>query len=526
MKSIETSTARAPKKRAGSFLDARMRASRLIAAVLGLFALDNLLLWRFLDFAPWWLFGAAAAAMLLLFVGARGAIDACYGPGPTVRTLLAAAAVATLLFILGGEGRLLYANSDWQVRDAVLHDMIAYRWPFVYTARGQAEVLRAPLGMYMLPAIVGKGAGLASADVAMLVQNSVLLALLLALAATLYPRLRVRLVALLVFIAFSGMDVVGALWMYFLEGMPLSSHIEPWAHIQFSSHLTQAFWVPHHALAGWCGALFFLLWRDGKLPLVVPLGALPLLALWSPFGAIGAFPFVVHAGFRSLTEGRIHIGDILFPVIACALALPALVYLTVAAATVGVRPYPISPDTYLLFQLIEILPYLGAVTALGLCGRFAGATLAIVAVCLLLFPLVQVGPSSDFMMRASITALAILAVQVADVLTTNESLDRIHYRRWRVALVCILAVGSVTGLLELARSFVYRPVPWTQCTLMRSWDQMADLTHSTKSTYAAPVSALPYWMRPVAPQIVTSADDPPQCWPRPWKVRRLMYDGG
>ena len=48
--------------------------------------------------------------------------------------------------VCAGAGHLLYANADWFVRDAVLHDLAASPWPVGYgTLDGQQTVLRAPV---------------------------------------------------------------------------------------------------------------------------------------------------------------------------------------------------------------------------------------------------------------------------------------------------------------------------------------------------------------------------------------------
>src|SRR5579864_3210559 len=86
---------------------------------------------------------------------------------PTVRPplsrlqLCVAIAVGLGWTVLGGTGHLVFANPDWHVRDAVLHDLVASPWPLAYATPDGAEViLRAPLGYYLPAALIGKFAGL------------------------------------------------------------------------------------------------------------------------------------------------------------------------------------------------------------------------------------------------------------------------------------------------------------------------------------------------------------------------------
>ena len=204
--------------------------------------------------------------------------------------------ISLALFALGGEGRFFYANSDWQVRDAVLHDMATNVWPFAYDLHGTAYFVRAPLGTYLLPAMFGT-----RCELVLLISNSLRLALVLTLAWHLFKSKRERAITLAVFILFSGWDVVGTA-IYSALGAHLS-----WINIerrnfsyQYSSHVTQAFWVPQHAIAGWACALAFLLWRKGLVPIGFFAAMIPLVAIWSPLAIIGAIPFAILAGFEVL----------------------------------------------------------------------------------------------------------------------------------------------------------------------------------------------------------------------------------
>src|SRR4029079_442931 len=74
-------------------------------------------------------------------------------PPVRYRVFAGAFVIAVVLFMLGGEGRFFYANTDWQIRDAVLRDLATNPWPFAYKLNGTAYFLRAPVGMYLLPAL-------------------------------------------------------------------------------------------------------------------------------------------------------------------------------------------------------------------------------------------------------------------------------------------------------------------------------------------------------------------------------------
>ncbi|CAA9523421.1 MAG: hypothetical protein AVDCRST_MAG39-2640 [uncultured Sphingomonadaceae bacterium] len=498
----------------------RVRPATLVLALFLFLGLDGLLLWRFLHFAPPWLYLLAGIALAGLGALLARAVDRCWRDGPTVRSLLCCAAVATLLLLWGGEGRLVYANLDWQVRDAVLRDMVLQPWPFAYSARGAAEVLRAPLGMYLAPALAGKAFGVAAVDVALLVQNSALLALLFALGSALFATVRDRLVALAVFVLFSGADILGQLWMIWRRGRAFADHLEPWADgLQFSSHVTQLFWVPQHALAGWFGALFFLLWRDGRLPVAAFGALLPPLALWSPLSLLGLAPFAAYAGWRQLADRGLDRDTLLLPAGAFVLSIPALLYLTAAGDSVGFRPFPVALDTFLLFQLFEVLPFLLLLTALDAHGRYGAGPFRITAAVLVVAPLVQLGESADFGMRASIPALAVLAALMADALLRAFAGPRPRRARG-AALAALLLAGAATPAMELRRAFLFQPPPRPRCSMIGSWDSGTGQQKFGKSTYLAPVDAFPPLLRPAAPAAVPADGDLARCWPKPWRTPR------
>ena len=464
-------------------------------------ALDHVLLWCFLGHTPLWL--AMAAIVLVvpatMILVRRAGLHAHAATGVKMAAICLAVAAMTLL--LGGEGRRFYANTDWQVRFAVLRDLALYPWPFVYDVRSAPDLLRAPLGMYLGPALIGKAIGYRTAEWAMLGQNSALLALLFLLGSRLFESARDRWIALGIFLGFSGMDLVGQL----LAGQPLQLSSERWNVAVFSAHLTQAFAVPQHALAGWIAAVLFLLWRDRKLPLVCFLTPIPLLALWSPFAVIGIMPFAALAGIVSLRRGELAARDIILPAVTSVMALPSLLYLASGSGAVGGGRAGIGLSQYLIFELIEVGPYLLALAFVGRHGRCGGAVLAVTACVLLVSPLIQVGASNDFVMRASIPTLAVLAFAVADVLVRTAEAG---HGLWRGMLIGAFAIGLATPAFEIIRAVAYPRAPEVVCSYFGVAPGGAD-------TYVAPLARANRFIAPQAPAKI-KPNDPARCWSGKW----------
>lgn len=485
----------------------------LATILLGLFAADNLILLRFLGLLP----PVAVAVLSLAAVGALAALGRAMPPHPPkvpYRTLAFAFAIALVLLALGGEGRLFYANVDWQVRDAVLHDLASHPWPFVYRLDGGAFILRAPLGMYLVPSLLGPNSG---SEIALLLANALRLGLLIALAWPLFDSAQQRAIALVVFLVFSGWDVVGTAIYAALGQHPSWDHLEPWNFgFQYSSNITLAFWVPQHAIAGWACAVTFLLWRKRAAPIGLFAATIPLVAIWSPLAIMGAVPFALWAGAEVLRGRAFALSDIAIAGLAVALAFPALGFLQLDAASVGggVRtPYP---SVFLFCALLEVLPFAWPLLRGSVVGAIDRPMVWLVTALLLVMPFWQVGVSSDFQMRASIMPLALLAFAFARWLGERAG----HRPLPQGALVyagLALAIGAVTSVLEVRRALVNGASPPPLCSLPGVWIRQDNLV-APISTYLAPARALPFALRDNT--TIDPANDPPACWATRWPTIR------
>jgi hypothetical protein len=483
-----------------------VRSGWLCTALFGSMALMQVLVLIFLGKIA---LAAAVAAVL--------AVPVCYAAGGmgrlrstvSLRLVGICFGLSLAIFAIGGEGRFFYANTDWQVRNAVLLDLVRHPWPWAYQTGDQLQVLRAPLGMYLVPALAGKLAGFRAAELALLLQNAGLLAVLLALAASLYQTVRQRFIALGVFFGFSGMDVIGQ----FLVGKSLSLHLEQWAGLQYTAHLTQAFWVPQHAMAGWIFAVLYLLWRDGKAAAWIPLAAVPLIGGFSPLAMIGCLPFAALIGYDLVRNRALGRADLLFPGLATIGFLPVLAYLAAGSSAVGASPAYPTVVLYLVFIGLEVGVALLALALVARDLRFGVATLVVVALVLLLAPFGRIGEAVDFVMRVSIPALAILALIAADLVMGEPSASAsagqtIRWKWARLTVLGALLVGLVTPLGELSRSVVLPAAPRQLCGYF-------GVVPGGYATYTTSLGALPSLVRPGAPMMIP-VDEPTACWDGPW----------
>jgi hypothetical protein len=422
-------------------------------------------------------------------------------PWPVSGTHLAVAAtVGCAWTACGGTGHLVFANPDWHLRDAVLHDLVTGRWPVGYGV-GADRLLRAPIGYYLPAALIGKAAGLLAAHAALAAWTAagVVLFLVQVLSPTApqpagtsgaagarelvnarRPVSAVGLVSALgaaaVIVLFSGLDVIGT-WLqapgslvHTLAHWDVTRHLEWWAEsYQYSSMTTQLFWVPNHALGGWL--VIGLLMRErgahdtqrGDLETVLPL-VVVALALWSPLTALGAAPFVLCRMCDTVRrDGSLAFANprIWAPALAVGLVLAA--YLTLDAGRIprawtigrhGLDAGTVARDLWrhAEFFLLEAGLIGAAILAIRASRRVVLA-LAILA----LLPLVSFGAANDFVMRVSIPSLAVLAIAACGALA--EAAPNAPARVKRGALAGLLVLGAVTPLQEFARAAVLEPWP-------------------------------------------------------------------
>ena len=372
--------------------------------------------------------------------------------------------LAVIWCTLGGAGHLFYANEDWHVRDAVLRDLVISQWPVNYsTSNEDLFLLRAPLGYYLVPAIMAKMIGLGYADKLLLGWTITGVALFFFLITSSWKKPWHIFTVIAVFISFSGMDIIDIVGRYVThQTISPTDHLEWWAvYFQYSSMTTILYWVPNHGLPGWLiSALMVRHWQNPRfLPLALILTS--FLPLWSPLTAIGTLLiflilFLYHS--RHGCWKTLFIPEVL---IACVIAIPIALYITINSNDVPSSWFFSLSDSlanlirgYALFIVIElaIIPFIifGEI-------RFKSGYVwltTITSFFLFLIPLYRFGVANDFVMRVSIPLLAIIALRTAAIL-----IAAIEYQAFKFAfsIMTILILGSVTPISETLRSLYLTP---------------------------------------------------------------------
>lgn len=434
-------------------------------------------------FAFGWLkIGWALAAAAVILIGLYGVLvsteDERRSLHISARELMLAALFMLLWTHLGGFNGLFYQSRDWPWRNAIFHDLIDYDWPVIYPQRGSA--LTYYIGFWLPAALMGKVAGALCGEVmAWRVGRGALwlwtaLGLLIIWLMLLFwvqaNTKRRRVLSLFVFVFFSGLDIVGALYSGRLEMVTAADvlHLEWWMEDgkQFSSITTCLYWVFNQSVVPWMCVMFFLTEEDERHYVFLAVcclccGPLPCVGL-----AICMLAVCVQHLLRSLRTGA-GIGA-LKPIFSLGNLTMLLLVLPLGAYYLGnVSVVETAHDTLPLFERLkayftrDLLVFYGLEAGIWLALFFREhrreAHFWCVAVSLLLIPFFHLGTSEDFCMRVSLPGVFVMMALCARYLCTRPAwknmkrTSRLHL----AAVVCALLLGAATPCMEIARGIYH-----------------------------------------------------------------------
>ncbi len=197
--------------------------------------------------------------------------------------------LVTFWVILSGIGGYVWQNSDHSVRNEIFQVMVEQPWP-VYSNTPEHTPLVYYIGFWLPSAAVGKLFGIQAGWLFQVLWT--IGGILLCYALICLKRKKISLWPLLLFICFSGLDVVGTMLVQ-TDKLDFfgSAHLEWWAtQFQFSSMTTQLFWVFNQAVPAWLACTFLFLYERPK-NIFFTLSLLPLV---STFPFVGMVPFGVY----------------------------------------------------------------------------------------------------------------------------------------------------------------------------------------------------------------------------------------
>lgn len=400
--------------------------------------------------------------------------------------------IILLICITSGLGGFFYQSSDWDARNAIFRDLVQQDWPVYYEKSNSA--LTYYIGQWMVPSVFGKiviviANAISSifpniftnilkklslefafqvGNIVLLFWNSlgVLIAILwLIKILKINKKLDIYL-AIFIFLFFSGLDILG-MYIFGTFSVFLNRiHLEWWAGIyQFSSMITQLFWVFNQSIPVWIITLMFLEEKRVNNYMLLILLALP----FSPLPFIGLIILFACNGIKFLIESvKIRkivnfIKDIfsIQNILAFISILPlyGCFYFGNSSAIGSTEGGGFSLMTDLLtpFELIKLLIFW--FIEVGIYGIFLikkhrkNPLFYVIMIALLIIPLFKLGYEYDFSMRVSIPLLLVINVWIVQKYLEEKNKKNITISF--ILLTIMLSIGFVTPMCEYARAFYY-----------------------------------------------------------------------
>ena len=361
-----------------------------------------------------------------------------------------------LIFVwcyFSGIGSFSFQNNDFNVRNAVLRDLIDYKWPvmFNFNDRISKIVGYETVGFvyyfsYFLPsALIGKLFGIGSANLFLYLYSVLILFLIIFLIRNKFNKN--LLFITIFFIFFSGLDI-----LFEFNNILNFKHIEWWNEIlQYSSNTTQLYWVFNQSLMIWliCILLFYL-----KKPSSI-LFVSSLSFLYSPFATIGMIPIAIGLILKN-RDKRLSLINYLKKNICVFEIITSILILIIYGSFYLAAESSISENgfifnyvditkiilIYIIFIIIEFVVYL-----LPIYKDYKNDILfKIIVIELFLIPLYKMTPSNDFCMRVSLGPLFIFMIYVLDYLFKSKDVLK------KSIIYVLLFIGSFTCIHEIGRS--------------------------------------------------------------------------
>jgi len=356
---------------------------------------------------------------------------------------------------LSGIGGYTFQNWDHNWRNAVLHDLITYSWPVIYSSpdKGPITMLVYYVGYWLPAALAGKAFGWQAANFVLFLWTWLGVILVTLHLGNFLKTSPIK--SSLLLILFSGLDVIGTIFFAkeYPTLLPPITHLEIWSGtLQYSSFTTQLFWVFNQAVPAWLCIVLILESSSSLLDTQEQTPALQIF-IWSlcfffaPLASIGHLPYLLIEIFKQFNFKSMFKNLRLDLLLASGLIL-IISYLFFSSNTAAQEHglQAVALKDFLAFFLLEG----GLLWLLLAPSKYRDSRWIVTGLLLIIIPFIQLGSGRDFVMRASIAPLFYL------MLMTGETIFQMNIsRRLLFTFYFLLILGSLTPLYEINRS-VYR----------------------------------------------------------------------
>ncbi len=380
--------------------------------------------------------------------------------------------IITFWVYYSGIGCYSFQTPDHNCRNPIFELLVTEKWPVIQNAQ---YILTYYIGFWLPAAVIGKIFN--SINIGYFAQFVwAILGIFLTfyyIAAIFKKKI---LLPLIIFIFFSGMDIIGTVIVDLLSdntghanSLNIFSHLE-WYFpgFQFSSFTTQLYWVFNQAIPAWVAMLLLLHEKDNRSMIFI----YSCLFLCSTLPAIGMLPILFYLCLKNGNNSLKHLCNknnfinILkngFSVqnVLGTLFITPITYLYLSNNIASTNISGVAKNTShitLGFILIWLIMFIMLEVGFYLCYTFkkykSDPLYYIIWLCFLFYPFIHIGGSNDFCMRATIPALIILYLYVVSIFYEENKSTK--SKLFTIALIVTLILGSFTPFHEITRS-----VYWT-----------------------------------------------------------------
>ena len=382
--------------------------------------------------------------------------------------LLVSLVVIALIWVCwSGVGALVYQNEDHNCRNPVFELLVEHQWPvFAEYRKGFFSTVKYPIILsyyiaFWLPsALIGKmfhNTQLGYYAQILWASFGIFLLFYYILASL----KRKNYVPILVFLIFSGLDIVGATLLKETHLYALDSHLEWWLKgYNYESFTTQLFWVFNQAIPAWLVTMMVLREKNNKSILFI----YSCLLLHATLPSIGLFPIVTYlmlkngqepskyllsfnsfkAAVKSAFTFQNTIGMMLVTIV-------SFFYLSGNISGGHIKIMDNVWFEFLFFMIVYFPLEVGIYLVLIWKYNRKNPLLYIITACLIFIPSIQIGYTKDFAMRASIPSLVLLYYFVVKTLDDGEiKKNKIVY----TLLILTLFLGANSPLHEFSRTVI------------------------------------------------------------------------
>ena len=359
-----------------------------------------------------------------------------------------------------------FLSWDWQKHFAFFTLLTESVWPPLVELEGEIYFLRYYLAWYILPTLILKVFSAKLLTMVIVIYTAVGLFITLALS---FHSLRTTcqfFTCPIIFLFFSGLDLIGA---YFIGNFSVHHTEADWLQNwtkwgQISPTMFGITWFPHHAIGGWIGTAMFL--HNYQLATKYSVLIIVVVALWSPFCAIGLLPIavwtIIHGGYKNIFTPQNILGAPL-------ISVPIIMYLKHDVIHIPFKfvweNHEFSFYSFILFCLFEFL-----IILMFLYWRRQDRGLIVcLSIFLAILCMFSFGTANDLLMRCSIPAICTMAVlMVKNLLGSRGMIKKILMAHFAIGAIPVafafaaaispLVMGRVDRDINL-KKFLYQATP-------------------------------------------------------------------